>query len=57
MKTHCAVMLTLLAALSISGAFLKAETPATAQDAQQTVSLAYRYALPVYELAFAISRA
>jgi hypothetical protein len=51
MKTHCAVMLTLLAALSISGAFLKAETPATAQDAQQTVSLAYRYALPVYELA------
>jgi len=43
--------LAVLAALSISGALLRAETPATAQDAQQTVSLAYRYALPVYELA------
>jgi hypothetical protein len=43
--------LTLLASLLVSGAFLQAETPATVPDAQQTVSLAYRYALPVYELA------
>jgi hypothetical protein len=30
---------------------LQAETPAPAQDKQQTISLANRYALPVYELA------
>jgi hypothetical protein len=44
-------MLAVLAALLVTGVLLQAETPATAQDAQQTVSLAYRYALPVYELA------
>jgi hypothetical protein len=46
-KTTLAVLVVLL----VAGVFLQAETPTTAQDAQQTVSLAYRYALPVYELA------
>jgi len=51
MKTRYTGWLTLLAALLVSGTSLQAETSDTAQDAQQTVSLAYRYALPVYELA------